>query len=231
MGGKTIAIVQSNYIPWKGYFDLIRSVDEFILFDNLQYTRRDWRNRNAILTPSGVCWLTIPVESKGKYFQKIRDTVVSNPRWATDHWKSIVHFYSRAPFFRMYRERLEELYGGTKTKYLSEINYRFLTAFCAMLGITTRITWSTDYEPGEGRTGRLVSLCKQTGADRYLSGPSARGYLDETLFAAEGIAVEYFDYSGYPEYPQLHTPFRHAVSAIDLILNTGPCAPVFLTKR
>src|SRR6476646_2882084 len=102
MGAKTIAIVQSNYIPWKGYFDLIRSVDEFILFDDMQYTRRDWRNRNAIQTPGGVSWLTIPVESKGKYFQRICDTMVASEGWAADHWKSITHFYSRAPFFGMY---------------------------------------------------------------------------------------------------------------------------------
>jgi hypothetical protein len=231
MGAKTIAIVQSNYIPWKGYFDLIRSVDEFILFDDMQYTRRDWRNRNAIQTPGGVSWLTIPVESKGKYFQKIRDTVVASQGWAADHWKSIAHFYSRAPFFRMYREPLKELYRGVDTKYLSEINHRFVTALCGMLGITTRITWSTDYEPGEGKTGRLVSLCKQTGATRYISGPAAKAYLDGALFAAEGIDVEYFDYSGYPEYPQLYTPFRHEVSVIDLILNAGPAAPAFLKKR
>src|SRR5438046_4323553 len=94
------AIVQSNYIPWKGYFDLIRRVDEFILYDDVQYTRRDWRNRNLIKTPQGLRWLTIPVEVKGKYYQSIRDTKIADPVWAASHWQTIVHNYGRAPHVR-----------------------------------------------------------------------------------------------------------------------------------
>ena len=62
---KKVAILQSNYIPWKGYFDIIASVDEFIIFDEMQYTTRDWRNRNRIKTQNGLKWLTIPVNGKG----------------------------------------------------------------------------------------------------------------------------------------------------------------------
>jgi hypothetical protein len=230
MPTKKVAIVQSNYIPWKGYFDLIRSVDEFILFDDVQYTRRDWRNRNLIKTPSGVTWLTIPVESKGKYFQRIRDTVVSDSAWAADHWRSIAQFYTKAPFFGSYREQLEELYQVTGLRYLSEINDRFLKGLCGMLGITTRITRSMDYEITEGKTERLVSLCKQAGATHYLSGPSAKAYIDPSLFAAERVNLDYFDYSGYPEYRQLYPPFRHDVSVVDLILNEGPASAEFLKR-
>jgi hypothetical protein len=232
---KAVAIVQSNYIPWKGYFDLIRSVDEFILFDDMQYTRRDWRNRNRIKSPHGLMWLTIPVESKGKYLQRIRDTVVSGCSWAVDHWRSIAHCYAHAPFFKTYRDRLEDLYRGelcpgAAPKYLSEINLRFLTAFCGILGIQTRITKSMDYEIVEGKTERLVSLCRQTGASHYLSGPSARDYIDPRLFAAADIQLDYIDYSAYPEYPQLYPPFRHDVSVIDLILHTGPSAAEYLRR-
>jgi hypothetical protein len=106
------AIVQSSYIPWKGYFDLIRQVDEFILYDDVQYTRRDWRNRNLIKTPHGLSWLTIPVDVKGKYFQSIRETRIADPGWAERHWKTIVHNYSRAPHFDHHRQKLEELYLG-----------------------------------------------------------------------------------------------------------------------
>src|SRR5215510_8709820 len=101
---KKVAIVQSNYIPWKGYFDLINSVDEFILFDDMQYTKRDWRNRNRIKTPDGVAWLTIPVAVKGKYHQRIADTLVSDPSWIASHWKTIRHCYARAPYFAVYRD-------------------------------------------------------------------------------------------------------------------------------
>ena len=223
-----MAIVQSNYIPWKGYFDLINLVDEFVLFDDMQYTRRDWRNRNLIKTRAGAKWLTIPVAVKGNFFQKIKDTRVSDPGWATKHWGSIVHNYSKAHYFAQYREPFERLYLGSQENFLSQINYAFLTAICKILGIDTRITWSDDFVPAEGKTERLVSICKQTGATTYISGPAARDYIDETLFNDANISLEYMDYSSYPEYRQLFPPFEHGVSVIDLIFNEGPDAPKYM---
>lgn len=225
---KVVAIVQSNYIPWKGYFDLINLADEFILFDDIQYTRRDWRNRNRIKTANGVRWLTIPVEVKGKYFQKIKDTMVSDAAWNYKHWDSIVNSYSRAIYFGKYKEMFEELYLGCTEKYLSRINHRFLVAICKLLGISTKISWSMDYLLAEGKTERLVDLCKQAVADEYISGPSAMEYMDEDLFKKEGIQLSYIDYSGYPEYNQLYSPFDHAVSIIDLIFNEGPDAQQYM---
>lgn len=225
---KKVAILQSNYIPWKGYFDLINLVDEFILFDDMQYTRRDWRNRNQIKTRDGLKWLTIPVVVKGNFFQKIKDTRVSDPGWARRHWESIVHNYSKAKHFALYREEFEQLYLGPQDSFLSQINYAFLSAICKILGINTRISWSDDYTSVEGKTERLVSLCKQAGATTYISGPAARDYIDETLFNNEGISLEYMDYSSYPEYRQLFPPFEHRVSIIDLIFNEGPDAPKYM---
>jgi len=225
---KKLAIVQSNYIPWRGYFDLMNLVDEFILFDDMQYTRRDWRNRNIIKSPTGPKWLTIPVDVKGKYTQSIKDTVVSDRDWNKRHWKTITHCYSKAAFFNQYKETLEELYLGSNETSVSLINHRFLKAVCAMLGITTRITWSMDYQLAGDKTGRLISLCEQAGATEYLSGPAAKAYLDEDLFARRGIAVSYMDYSDYPEYRQLYPPFDPKVSVLDLILNEGPDATKFM---
>ena len=221
---KTIAVVQSNYIPWRGYFDLINSVDEFVLYDDVQYTIRDWRNRNIIKTSSGPLWLTIPVEVKGKYFQKIKDTRISDPTWGRKHWASIMHSYSRAKHFLMQKELFEELYSRADDKLLSHINYRFIVAICQLLGISTTISWSMAYNLIGDKTERLVDLCKQAGATEYLSGPAARAYLNEDLFRNEGIAVSYMDYSGYPEYAQLYPPFQSLVSIIDLIFNEGPDA-------
>jgi WbqC-like protein family len=223
-----VAIVQSNYIPWKGYFDLINIVDEFILFDDMQYTRRDWRNRNLIKTRAGLKWLTIPVAVKGNFFQKIKDTSVSDPGWATRHWESIVHNYSKAKHFALYRQLFESLYLGSQERFLSQINYSFLTAICKILGIDTRISWSENYTSVEGKTERLVSICKQARATTYISGPGARDYLDETLFNNENISLEYMDYSSYPEYRQIFPPFEHRVSIIDLIFNEGTDAPKFM---
>ena len=225
---KKVAIVQSNYIPWKGYFDLINSVDEFILFDDMQYTRRDWRNRNKIKTPNGLMWITIPVQVKGKYYQKIREAVISDPEWNCRHWKTIAQNYSRAKHFRDYRESFEKLYLESNEKFLSQVNYRFVTAICEVLGIKTRLSWSMDYRLSEGKTERLVDLCKQAGATEYISGPTAKGYIDEELFRQEGITLRYMDYSGYPEYNQLFLPFEHQVSIIDLIFNEGPDAPKYM---
>jgi hypothetical protein len=225
---KTIAVVQSNYIPWRGYFDLINSVDEFILYDDVQYTIRDWRNRNIIKTSSGTLWLTIPVEVKGKYFQKIKDTRISDPNWRRRHWATIVHSYSRAKYFPMQKELFEQLYLQAEDELLSEINYRFIVAICRILGISTTISWSMDYNLIGDKTERLVDLCKQSGATKYLSGPSAKAYLDEELFRKEGIAVSYMDYSGYREYLQLYPPFQPQVSIIDLIFNEGSQATDYM---
>lgn len=225
---KTLAIVQSSYIPWRGYFDLINSVDEFILYDDVQYTRRDWRNRNTIKSAGGVIWLTIPVEVKGKYFQKIKDTVVADSKWTRDHWRSIVHNYSKAPYFCEYRELFEELYSKPEDKLLSQINYRFIAAICGMLGISTTMCWSMDYDLAGDKTERLLSLCKQAGATNYVSGPAAQAYLNEDLFRREGISVAYMDYSGYREYAQLYPPFQSQVSIIDLIFNEGPHATKYM---
>jgi hypothetical protein len=228
---KSVAIVQSCYIPWKGYFDLISSVDEFILYDDRQFTRRDWRNRNRIKTPSGSRWLTIPVETKGRYHQRIDETMISDPRWGEQHWKTILHSYAGAPYFADYREFFETLFRTSDQRRLSSVNRRFLESISDLLGITTTVSWSTDYDAEGTKTERLVSLCRAAGATDYVSGPRGRDYLDERAFRDAGIRLAYFDYSGYPEYEQLYPPFEHAVTILDLIFSTGPEAPRYATNR
>jgi hypothetical protein len=225
---KKVAILQSCYIPWKGFFDLVRRVDEFILYDDAQYTRRDWRNRNRIKTPNGPLWLTVPVDAKGKYLDAIKDMRVSDPGWNERHWRSIQASYSRAPHFAEYKTPLQELFLGCTTEKLSEINFRFISRFCEMLSIPTPLTWSMDYTVSGRRTERLVALCREAGATEYLSGPAARAYMDESLFEAAGITLTYMSYQGYPEYEQLHPPFDHHVSIIDLLVHVGPEALAYM---
>lgn len=217
-----VAISQSNYIPWKGYFDMINSVDYFVLLDDVQYTRRDWRNRNRIKTPNGLRWLTIPVKSKGNYYAKIRDMQVASDDWYREHWSSIARNYGNTPYFSQYSSIFKDLYFNQKDQvYLSEINYCFIKAICDILGIKTKLLWSHDLELICGRSERLVHICKQLGATEYISGPSARSYLREDLFAENCIRIRYMDYSGYPEYRQRFPPFVHEVSIVDLIFNEG----------
>ncbi|MCX7735837.1 MAG: WbqC family protein [Candidatus Kapabacteria bacterium] len=225
---KKVAIVQSNYIPWKGYFDMINMVDEFILYDDVQYTRRDWRNRNIIKTPNGLHWLTIPVSVKGKFFQKINETKISDPNWAKIHWNTIKFAYSKAKFFNDYKEYFERFYLSTNEILLSKINQHLLKICCDILDIKTIISTSDNYKIIDGKNEKLISLCQQANANIYISGPAAKDYLDEALFAKEGIQVIWMDYSGYPEYNQLYPPFVHEVSIIDLIFNEGPNATKFM---
>lgn len=225
---KKIAILQSNYIPWKGYFDMIAAVDEFILYDDMQYTRRDWRNRNQIKTPQGVNWLTVPVRVKGRYHQKIRATEIDGTDWASLHWKALVLNYKRARNFDEIASWLEPIYLGESFRYLSELNRRLIEAVCQYLGISTAITNSWDYTLIDGKTERLADLCTKAGGTEYISGPAARDYIEESVFNDRGIRLTWFDYAGYPEYPQLWGTFTHGVSILDLLFNCGKEAPNFM---
>lgn len=227
---KKVAILQSNYIPWKGYFDLINSVDEFILYDDMQYTKRDWRNRNLVKTPQGLKWLSIPVEVKGKYYQKIQDTLISDPAWHEKHWRLICQYYSKALYFNEFKLFFQELYSNSiNEKYLSKINYLFLVKICELLGIKTKISWSHDYLIQESdKNHRLMKLCLAAQATDYLSGPSAKDYMDLALFSQNHITVSFMDYSNYPVYPQLYGQFEHGVTILDLIFNTGHNAKNFM---
>lgn len=225
---KKVAILQSNYIPWKGYFDLIASVDEFILYDDMQYTRRDWRNRNQIKTPQGLQWLTVPVQVKGKYHQTIRQTEIDGDAWRNLHWKALQQNYRRSPHFDEVAAWLEPLYLGEAPTMLSAMNRSFIEKVCAYLGVRTRLNWSWDYELVDGRSERLLSLCQQAGGIEYVSGPAAKDYLDESVFEAAGVKVSWFDYQGYKPYPQLWGEFAHSVTILDLLFNCGPQAHQFM---
>lgn len=228
----TAVIVQSNYLPWKGYFDLMRQADVFVLYDDVQYTRRDWRNRNVIKTPQGLHWLTVPVQSKGQYEQNIDKITVSSPDWIDKHWKTIAMSYGKCPGFPEYgtaiRNMMHACAGHT---LLSEINRRLIQGVAELLGIRTPIVQSSSYGKVAGKTENLVHLCRAVGATRYLSGPAAKSYLDPMLFSSAGIGLTYMDYSGYPPYEQPHGPFNHFVSIIDLLMSTGQKAAGYLIQQ
>lgn len=225
---KKVAILQSNYIPWKGYFDLIAAVDEFIIFDQMQYTKRDWRNRNKIKTPQGELWLTIPVKVKGRYYQTISETMIDGNDWIDVHWQSLHQCYKRAPFFLEIASWLEPLYETLKNASLSDTNRKFIEAICAYLQIDTKISNSSDYVLIDGKSERLADLCIQVEGTEYVSGPSAKNYIDPDVFSASGLTLSWFDYSNYPSYPQLWGGFVHEVSILDLLFNCGKDAPNYM---
>ena len=222
---KRVAILQSNYIPWKGYFDIIHDVDTFIFYDDVQYTTNDWRNRNRIKTASGSQWLTIPV---GKHMhRRICDvTLPMEKSWAETHWRRIEDAYRDTPCFEQFRSYFQSFYLERTWRSLSELNQALIVGISRdLLRVTTRFEQSTDYVLSGSRGDRLVDLLKQSGATRYVSGPAARSYLTDEMLASAGIAVTWKDYGGYPEYAQSHGAFRHDVSVLDLLFHTGSQAP------
>jgi hypothetical protein len=222
-----IAVIQSNYIPWKGYFDIIHDVDVFIFHDDLQYTKNDWRNRNKIKTPSGPEWLTIPVGTSEH--RLIRDVEIKDASWQKKHWNLIRTHYARAPHFGTYRDRLAEIYLGRRWDNLSALNQHLIVYVSReLLGITTTFRDSTELKPDGAKQERLLDLLKRAGATSYVSGPAARDYIEPERFAAANIGLEWKSYAGYPEYPQLFPPFEHGVSILDLLLNVGPSSPHYI---
>jgi hypothetical protein len=225
---KKVAILQSNYIPWKGYFDLIACVDEFIIYDHMQFTKRDWRNRNKIKTPTGLHWLSVPVLSKGKLHQKINETIIDGIKWQKNHWNTLTKNYSRARFFEEISNWLRPLYLERDYSFLSDLNLTFIDAICSYLKIETKIRSSSDYELTGDKTERLANLSKQAEATEYVSGPSAKNYIDIDVFKSLGVQLTWFDYRGYEHYHQLWGSFCHDVSILDLLFNCGKCASRYL---
>jgi len=215
-----VAIVQSNYIPWRGYFDLISEADVFIFLDEVQYTRRDWRNRNKIYTKNGLQWLTIPVAdsvSRGK----ISEVVLEPERWQETHHKSLEFGYKAAPYFGQLQELATDYLVDKKWHSLKDLNQYLIRKIAGYIGLTTKFEDSAGFRQDSDRIGRLVGLCRQVGATTYISGPSARDYLagSEKLWADAGIELVFKSYPDYPKYKQLSEPFESNVSILDLIAN------------
>jgi hypothetical protein len=228
----TVSIVQSNYIPWKGYFDLIGLADVFVFYDDVQFTKEDWRNRNKLKTPNGPQWLTVPC---GKDTNRlVCEVELASSDWQERHWSTIQLHYRKAAAFAELRPYFEELYRGQRWTNLSQMNQHFVQRIARdLLGIRTEFTDSRRFRLPDDRRkeDRWVELVKQVGAQRFLIGPSARNYLDgerQARIAEQGVELAWMDYAGYPAYRQLHPPFEHAVSVVDLLFNEGREARRFL---
>ena len=220
-----VAILQSNYIPWVGYFELMNSVDIFVIYDEVQYTKRDWRNRNLIKTDNGKLWLTIPCKVKGEYFQSISDVRVSSQDWRKKHWHSLVNYYRKSKFFDSYKDIFQQIYYQNNHELLTEINISFINEIKNILGIKTKLINSSEIpkklEPYKNPTTRLMEICKALNAISYTSGPAAKKYFDIDLAKSNKIDLIWFEYKKYEEYKQVYQPFIKNLSIVDLIFNIG----------
>ncbi|WP_215397888.1 WbqC family protein [Rheinheimera oceanensis] len=222
----TVAVCQSNYMPWKGYFDMIRRADYFVFYDIVQYTKNDWRNRNKIQTPAGPQWLTVPVLHR-HLGQPINQIELAGNSWQAKHWKTLQQNYRKAAYFDRYAAQLEDFYRRD-WRYLSDLNQSFITLLCELLQIKTTLVKAESLQLSTERNQRLLDICQHFNATHYLSGPAAQAYLDTELFKQQGITVQWMQYQHYPPYPQLQQPFEHAVTVLDLLFNTGPDALAYL---
>lgn len=215
-----VVILQSNYIPWKGYFDLIHDADVFVWYDEVQYTKNDWRNRNKLYSKNGLQWLTIPI-AKDAVKQRISEVTFPDPRWQQDHFKSLYSCYKRAQHFAQLEPLLSQVYVDMKWDALSRVNRHLIETITRLLGIQTQFKDSKDFTLEGDRVRRLVNLLKQVGATEYISGPSAKDYMSgsENLFSDADIRLTWKDYSGYPSYPQLREPLEHGVTILDMLAN------------
>ena len=224
-----VGIIQSNYLPWRGYLDLIDDCDLFIFHDDLQYTKGDWRNRNRIKTAAGTKWLTVPVHYRHTA-QLICETAIDHSqKWAESHINQVKQHYGAAPYFHEYGPQLFDLLKR-EAATISELNVALLQWLMAQLGISTELRFSSEFAPRGTKTARLVGILSCAGASCYLSGPTAKSYLDVELLYRHGIGVEYKTYD-YAEYPQLRGAFVGDVSVIDLLFNAGPRARDYLKSR
>ena len=217
---KKVAIIQSSYIPWKGYFDIIHDVDCFIFLDDVQYTNRDWRNRNKIKTNSGETWLTIPLGSHRD--KRIDEVTFTDLKWREDHLRSIEHFYKKAAHFPKYYDMVRDLYFQEDWTHLFEFNQNFIKKFSReILGLQTAFYNSSDLNVDKSKLDKILGLLEAVNGEHYVSGELAKNYISDDEFIKRNIRLQYKDYSGYPEYTQLFPPFSHYVSVLDLLFNMG----------
>ena len=216
---RRVAVVQSCYLPWRGYFDLIRSVDLFVFYDDVKYTKNDWRNRNVVKMRKAPVWLTIPI-GKETTKQRICDVEIRSHHWQLKHWRTLNQCYGKCDFFDHYAPFFEDLYCRRTWKSLSELNQLLTRRLAEWLGIEVVFCDSRRFDLRGKKQERLLDLLTQLNATSYLSGPAATAYIDPSEFAQRNIELKFIDYR-YPEYPQGEPPFLPNVSVVDLIFRFG----------
>jgi hypothetical protein len=224
-----VTILQPSYLPWLGFFEQMHRSDQFVLYDDVQFTRRDWRNRNRVRVQEGSVWLTVPVIQKNKYEQSLLETKIDNSTsWKRKHLETIRSHYSKTPFFDLHFPWCEKVFNS-EWDFLLDLSLETIQYLKEQLKINTPLLRSSELGGTGDKTERLISICKQLGATQYLSGESARNYISEKDFSDQDIELEYQEYQ-HPEYPQRYEGFVPFLSTIDLLFNCGDKSLEFLKQ-
>lgn len=225
---KIIAILQPGYLPWLGFFEQLHRSDVFVIYDDVQYDKNSWRNRNRIKTPNSVGWLTVPVH--GKTTIKVLEVAIdNNQNWRQKHIKALKNNYSKAPHFKEYWPVFEKILSQ-EWDNLADLNITLVKEIMRILRLDRQIEFSSQLNIGGDRISRLINICKYFKADIFYEGAAGRDYIDEKVFNQAGIKVEFQDYK-HPEYRQLHGDFVSHLSVVDLIFNEGPKSFQILTNK
>ena len=211
---------QPVYLPWLGLFHKIAISDAFCYFDDVQYLKKDWNNRNKIKTPNGAIWLTVPVLTKNYREKPIRQIEINNSiNWRKKHWKSIYLSYKKASYFNQYADFFEDVYNK-EWRYLTEINEYMLKWFLKELGIKVKYYKASELNFKGYKSGLIFDMCKKIGADIYIFGTLGKDYAKEENFNKKGIKIYFQDYK-HPVYQQLYGEFIPYMSIVDLLFNCG----------
>jgi hypothetical protein len=219
--GKVIGVLQPGYLPWLGFFEQLHATDIFVIYDDVQYDKHGWRNRNQIKTPQGPRWLTVPVLAKFSQRPLILEVKINNrENWRKKHLFSIRQNYAKAPFFHRYIDFFSEVYQRD-WDYLIDLDLHLIVNLAAFLGIDPgKIVRSSTLGLTGDRIARLIGICQKLGATTFYEGASGRNYIDEATFRQQGINLAYQDYR-HPRYLQLYGDFIPNLSIIDLLFNCG----------
>jgi hypothetical protein len=226
---KTVAVLQPGYLPWLGFFDQMLRADVFIIYDDVQFDKHSWRNRNRIKSSQGPHWLTVPVRVSGldkPANNQIR--IDPNLPWSRKHIGTIRQFYSRAHYIAAYLPSLEKLLSQNWDR-LVDLNQALLELLCSWLDIRYQPILSSSLHLEGERSERLLRICQHFGATHYLSGNAAQSYLDSAIFEKAAIEIVWQNYR-HPVYPQLHGEFVSHLSVLDLLMNCGEESKVILRQ-
>lgn len=216
-----ISIIQPCFVPWLGYFEQMVVGDIFVYLDDVQYTKKDWRNNNQLKSPYGIKPIHVPVGNASRSILINQAIISYNSKWEDDLVNKITEWYRKAPFFEEIIYMISRVIYN-KYERLVDLNYNLNGAICSYLGINTPIYYASDIPKMTiDKNLRIVEICKYfNGVDLLYDGKSAKNFIDIELFRHHGIMVVFQDYIQTP-YKQLWGDFVPFMSIIDVLMNCG----------